>query len=175
MRKLLRKLASGVLAAALAVSLVPAAAFAAPAKETHITILGTSDMHANPWGFSYEDDKETSNNGMARLYTYIQQVRAEEKNVVLLDAGDDIHQGRLAALAGAQQDYKFIFLHIDVQVFQHIQRGVFGGKVFAKVFALNNGGYLPCTFHLRHLLSRAFRREAVISPTRPIAIIPTRT
>ena len=90
MRKLLRKLASGVLAAALAVSLVPAAAFAAPAKETHITILGTSDMHANPWGFSYEDDKETSNNGMARLYTYIQQVRAEEKNVVLLDAGDDI-------------------------------------------------------------------------------------
>lgn len=90
MRKLLRKLASGVLAAALAVSLVPAAAFAAPAKETHITILGTSDMHANPWGFSYEDDKETNNNGMARLYTYIQQVRAEEKNVVLLDAGDDI-------------------------------------------------------------------------------------
>ena len=90
MRKLLRKLASGVLAAALAVSLVPAAAFAAPAKETHITILGTSDMPAKPWGFSYEDDKETSNNGMARLYTYIQQVRAEEKNVVLLDAGDDI-------------------------------------------------------------------------------------
>ena len=92
MRKLLRKLVSGILAVSLAASLLPAAAFAAgnSAKETHITILGTSDMHANPWGYSYEDDKETTNNGMARLYTYIQQVRAEEPNVVLLDAGDDI-------------------------------------------------------------------------------------
>ena len=80
MRKLLRKLVSGVLAVSLAASLLPAAAFAAgtSAKETHITILGTSDMHANPWGYNYEDDKETTNNGMARLYTYIQQVRAEE-------------------------------------------------------------------------------------------------
>lgn len=92
MRKLLRKLVSGVLAVSLAASLLPAAAFAAgnSAEETHITILGTSDMHANPWGYNYEDDKETTNNGMARLYTYIQQVRAEEPNVVLLDAGDDI-------------------------------------------------------------------------------------
>lgn len=92
MRNLLRKLVSGVLAVSLAASLLPAAAFAAgnSAKETHITILGTSDMHANPWGYNYEDDKETTNNGMARLYTYIQQVRAEEPNVVLLDAGDDI-------------------------------------------------------------------------------------
>ncbi len=92
MRKLLRKLVSGILAVSLAASLLPAAAFAAgnSAEETHITILGTSDMHANPWGYNYEDDKETTNNGMARLYTYIQQVRAEEPNVVLLDAGDDI-------------------------------------------------------------------------------------
>ena len=91
MRNLFRKLISGVAAAALAISIFPAAAFAAGNdQQTHITILGTSDMHGNPWGYSYEDDKETANNGMARLYTYIQQVRAEQPNVVLVDAGDDI-------------------------------------------------------------------------------------
>ena len=47
-------------------------------------------MHGNIWGFSYEDSKETDNNGMARLYTYIQQVRAENPNTILIDAGDDI-------------------------------------------------------------------------------------
>lgn len=56
----------------------------------HIVVLGTSDMHGNIWGFSYEDGKESTNNGMARLYAYIQQVRAENDNVILIDAGDDI-------------------------------------------------------------------------------------
>ena len=58
--------------------------------ENHITILGTSDLHGNIWGFSYEDSKETANNGMARLYTYIESVRAENPNTILVDAGDDI-------------------------------------------------------------------------------------
>ncbi len=57
---------------------------------THIVILGTSDMHGNVWGWSYEDDTETANNGMARLYTYIQQVREECPLVFLVDAGDGI-------------------------------------------------------------------------------------
>ncbi|MCI7474443.1 MAG: 5'-nucleotidase C-terminal domain-containing protein [Clostridiales bacterium] len=83
-RRLLSLLATGALLA----SLMPAA-FAAD-SEKHITILGTSDMHGNIWGYSYEDNKETDNNGMARLYTYIQQVRAENPNTILIDAGDDI-------------------------------------------------------------------------------------
>lgn len=58
--------------------------------DTTITILGTSDLHGNIWGFSYEDSKETANNGMARLYTYIEEVRAENPNTILIDAGDDI-------------------------------------------------------------------------------------
>ena len=56
----------------------------------HIVILGTSDMHGNVWGWTYEDGTETSNNGMARLYTYIQQVREENPNTFLIDGGDDI-------------------------------------------------------------------------------------
>ena len=63
---------------------------AALAEDTHIIILGTSDMHGNIWGWTYEDGTETSNNGMARLYTYIQQVREENPNVFLIDAGDEI-------------------------------------------------------------------------------------
>ena len=58
--------------------------------DTHITILGTSDLHGNIWGFSYEDSKETANNGMARVYTYVEEVRKENPNTILIDAGDDI-------------------------------------------------------------------------------------
>ena len=59
-------------------------------EETHAVILATSDLHGNICGFSYEDNAETSNNGMARLYTYIKQVREENPIVFLVDAGDDI-------------------------------------------------------------------------------------
>jgi len=88
MRQLSRKILAGVLALMLVVSLLPAA-FAAEGDKT-ITILATSDMHGNIWGYSYEDGKETTNNGMSRLYTYIEQVRKENPNTVLIDAGDDI-------------------------------------------------------------------------------------
>lgn len=59
-------------------------------EETHIVILAISDMHGNILGYSYEDNKETDNNGMARLYTYIKQVREENPTVFLVDAGDEI-------------------------------------------------------------------------------------
>ena len=90
--KLGKRLLPILLTLSMAASMLPAAALAAEADagEKHITILGTSDMHGNTWGFSYEDNAETANNGMARLYTYIQQVRAENPNTILIDAGDDI-------------------------------------------------------------------------------------
>lgn len=84
----LRKLLAGALAVTLLAGTIPAAL--AAEGEKHVTILGTSDMHGNIWGYSYEDGKETANNGMARLYTYIQQVRAENPDAILIDAGDDI-------------------------------------------------------------------------------------
>lgn len=85
----LRALFSTVLVICMLVSLVPAT-FAAETGEKHITILGTSDLHGNIWGYSYEDNKETTNNGMARVYTYVQQVRAENPNTILVDNGDTI-------------------------------------------------------------------------------------
>lgn len=87
-KRLSQSLLAVLMAVALLISLIPAALAAEGGK--HITILGTSDMHGNIWGYSYEDNKESANNGMARLYTYIQQVRAENPNTILIDAGDDI-------------------------------------------------------------------------------------
>ena len=58
--------------------------------QTQIVILATTDIHSNLWGFSYENDKETTNNGMARIATYIDKVRNEEPYVILVDNGDTI-------------------------------------------------------------------------------------
>ena len=60
------KLLSAALAAAMALSL-SSAALAAGNGETHLTIIGTSDTHGNIWGYSYEDMKESTGDGLARV------------------------------------------------------------------------------------------------------------
>ena len=85
----IRTLLASLLAVAMLVSLVPAA-LAAGTGETHITIIGTSDTHGNIWGYSYEDMKESTGDGLARVSTYVNQVRAENPNTILVDAGDTI-------------------------------------------------------------------------------------
>ncbi len=73
-------------------------AFAMPVTETtgpqDLVILATTDLHGNVWGFSYENDKDTTNTGMARIATYVEQVRSENANVILLDNGDAV-QGNI--------------------------------------------------------------------------------
>ena len=61
-----RKLLSVVLALVLAASMLPAA-LAAGEETTQITILGTSDIHSDIWGFDYANVEETEGTGMARL------------------------------------------------------------------------------------------------------------
>lgn len=51
----------------------------------NLVILATTDLHGNVWGFSYENDKDTTNTGMARIATYVQQVLSEEEDLSLLD------------------------------------------------------------------------------------------
>ena len=72
-------------------------------EEIHVVILCTSDLHGDIWGYSYEDDKETGHTGMARLHTYINQVRKENPIVFLIDGGDAI-QGTLMTDAIANKD-----------------------------------------------------------------------
>ena len=85
MRALVRRMVCFLLAAVLWAGIITGGA--AEEDEIHVVILGTSDMHGNIWGYSYEDDAETDNNGMARLYTYIQKVREENPIVFLVDGG----------------------------------------------------------------------------------------
>ncbi|MFA6785475.1 MAG: 5'-nucleotidase C-terminal domain-containing protein, partial [Sphaerochaeta sp.] len=59
-----------------------------------LTILATTDIHGNVWGFSYENNKETTNTGMARIATYVEKVRSEVPDVILVDNGDVI-QGNI--------------------------------------------------------------------------------
>ncbi|MEG1254599.1 5'-nucleotidase C-terminal domain-containing protein [Clostridium sp.] len=56
----------------------------------NLTILATTDVHGNIWGYNYENDEETKNNGMARVYSYVEKVRAENPNTILVDNGDII-------------------------------------------------------------------------------------
>ena len=69
---------------------IPISDFRGDADTVELVILGTSDMHGNIWGYSYEDQKDTDNNGMARVSTYVNKVREETPNVVLIDNGDTI-------------------------------------------------------------------------------------
>ncbi|RNB69604.1 5'-nucleotidase C-terminal domain-containing protein [Brevibacillus panacihumi] len=78
---------------------VPAATPAPPAEKpeaasTTITILGTSDVHGNLWGYTYEDSKETANNGLARISTYVKEVKETSPHVLLIDNGDT-YQGNI--------------------------------------------------------------------------------
>ena len=58
-------------------------------KTEHIIILATSDIHGNLTGYNYSEGFYASD-GMARLLTCVEQIRAEEENVVLIDGGDMI-------------------------------------------------------------------------------------
>lgn len=57
-----------------------------------LTILHTNDTHSNIETFPNDHAKYPGQAGVARRSTLLQQIRSEEKNVLLLDAGD-IFQG----------------------------------------------------------------------------------
>jgi len=81
----------------LALSLAPSLVFAgqnnilsnAPHK---LTILHTNDQHSRIEPFDSSYSKNPNQGGFARRATLIQQIRAQESNVLLLDSGD-IFQG----------------------------------------------------------------------------------
>ena len=69
---------------------LPLSSFANPVKK--ITILHTNDVHSHIDPFPVDDPKYPNQGGAARRAELIQQVRTENPNVLLLDAGD-IFQG----------------------------------------------------------------------------------
>ncbi len=64
----------------------------ASASQKKITILHTNDVHSHIDPFGPEDGKHPNKGGVARRATLIQQLRKENPNTLLFDAGD-IFQG----------------------------------------------------------------------------------
>lgn len=57
-----------------------------------LTVLHTNDVHSHIDPFPENDPKYAGLGGVARRATLVKQIRSQEKNVLLLDAGD-IYQG----------------------------------------------------------------------------------
>lgn len=66
--------------------------FTAAPKKTQITILHTNDVHSHIDPFGPEDGRNPNKGGVARRASLIQNIRNENPNTLLLDAGD-IFQG----------------------------------------------------------------------------------
>lgn len=75
-------LGSGVMGAP-----APTKAAEAPTK---ITLLGTSDIHGRFMPWDYALDGPNQNGSLTQLFTMIKEIRKENPNTVLVDAGDSI-------------------------------------------------------------------------------------
>ncbi|MDH3710747.1 MAG: metallophosphatase [Cyclobacteriaceae bacterium] len=75
-----------------AAAFIPSAPLWASAEHQKLTILHTNDMHSRIDPFPNDGGRFAGMGGMARRAQIIKQIRASEKNVLLLDAGD-IFQG----------------------------------------------------------------------------------
>ncbi|MDQ9126443.1 5'-nucleotidase C-terminal domain-containing protein [Serratia fonticola] len=60
------------------------------AEPVNITILGTSDLHGTfvPW--DYSTDTENLAGSLSQIATQVHKIRAQQPNVILVDAGDTI-------------------------------------------------------------------------------------
>ena len=73
-------------------TIIAQSSFSERKKTKKITILHTNDTHSNIDPFPENHSKYPGKGGVARRFELIEQVRREEENVILLDAGD-IFQG----------------------------------------------------------------------------------
>ncbi len=87
-RDFIQKTAAG---SALVLSGMSLSSFAEP-EVKKLTILHTNDVHSHIDPFAVNDPKYPNLGGAARRATMIEQIRREEPNVLLLDAGD-VFQG----------------------------------------------------------------------------------
>ncbi len=78
--------------AAVVGSLTPETLMAAGKKAVALTILHTNDVHSRLDPFPMDGSRNAGKGGIARRATVIKQIRQEQKNVLLFDAGD-IFQG----------------------------------------------------------------------------------
>lgn len=86
----MKKLLSLLLALTMILPLVGCAAFAENADPIMITVIATSDVHGKVLPINYATGEPSPNVGLSMIASMIEQVRATEKNVVLVDGGDTV-------------------------------------------------------------------------------------
>ena len=68
-------------------------------KEVNVKILGTSDVHGRIVPWSYAADEEDKSGSYAQISTYVKEVRAVNRNVILVDVGDEIQDNSIDVFA----------------------------------------------------------------------------
>lgn len=90
---------------------IPFSSYALAKDEaTKITILHTNDVHSHIEPFPINDPKYPNLGGAARRAALIQKIRAEEKNILLLDAGDVFQGTPYFNKYGGEIDFKLMSL-----------------------------------------------------------------
>jgi len=101
----------------------------ADGHEVTITILGTTDLHANIYNYSYEDGKDVEDLGMAKVYSVIQSIREENPNTLLVDNGDTV-QGTILSDDLYNSNLELSNPVIDVMNFMGYDAMVLGNHEF---------------------------------------------
>lgn len=97
--------------------------------EIKLTILGTTDTHGNIYDWSYEDEEQTDDIGMAKIYSVVEEVREENPNTILIDNGDTI-QGTILTDDIYNKDLSVENPIIDVMNFMDYDAMVLGNHEF---------------------------------------------
>lgn len=87
-----KTLLKGLVAVMMSMTLISTSFAAAPEKNDNvkITILGTSDVHGRFMPWEYAPDTANTAGSITQISTIVNQVRAENPNTILVDAGDSI-------------------------------------------------------------------------------------
>ena len=76
--------------------------------DKHITILHTNDVHSHIDPFPSNHRKFPNRGGVSRRYSLIEKLKAENKNTLLLDAGDAFQGTPYFNFYGGELEYKLM-------------------------------------------------------------------
>ena len=111
-KEFLKTVGGGTLALSLAPNLVFASQKSILDKNTayKLTVLHTNDQHSRIEPFDSSYSRNPNQGGFARRATLIQQIRSQEKNVLLLDAGDIFQGTPYFNFYGGELEFKLMSL-----------------------------------------------------------------
>lgn len=106
----LKTIGGGTLAMTLAPNLAFAETFAPDlfAADRKLTILHTNDQHSRIEPFDASYTRNPNQGGFARRAALVQQIRKEEKNVLLLDSGDTFQGTPYFNFFGGELEFKLM-------------------------------------------------------------------